>query len=106
MFEQASIDNSGLLKRPWAMTVSLAGQAAALSAVALVSLIQTDSLTPRASFFTGVVGPPAPPSNHRSTAKAATQAVKSPLRPFTAPPNVPKGISPAGFDAALLSLDV
>jgi hypothetical protein len=39
MFEQASIDSSGLLKRPWAMTVSLAGQAAALSAVALVSLI-------------------------------------------------------------------
>jgi len=106
MFEQASIESSGLLKRPWAITVSFAGQAVALSAVALVSLIHTDSLTPRAAFFTGVVGPPGPPpTQNRSTVKAATQAVKSPLRPFTAPPNVPKGISPAGHEAAILSQD-
>src|SRR6266550_9632024 len=106
MFEQASIESSGLLKRPWAITVSFAGQAAALSAVALVSLIHTDSLTPRAAFFTGVVGPPgSPPTNKQSTVKAATQAVKSPLRPFTSPANVPQGISPAGHEAAILSQD-
>ena len=62
MFEQASIESSGLLQRPWAMTVSLAGQAAALSAVVLVSLVHTDSLVPRASYFTGVVGPAGPSS--------------------------------------------
>ena len=106
MFEQASIESSGLLKRPWAITVSFAGQAAALSAVALVSLIHTDSLTPRAAFFTGVVGPTGPlPTHNRSTVKAATQAVKSPLHVFTAPMSIPKGISSTGPEAPMLSPD-
>jgi protein TonB len=106
MFEQASIESSGLLKRPWAITVSFVGQAAALSAVALVSLIHTDSLTPRAAFFTGVVGPPGlPPTHNRSTVKAATQAVKSPLHSFAAPMSIPKGISSTGPEAPMLSPD-
>jgi periplasmic protein TonB len=106
MFEQASIESSGLLKRPWAITVSFAGQAAALSAVALVSLIHTDSLTPRAVFFTGMVGPPGPPpTQNRSNVKAATQAVKSPSHIFTAPMSIPKGISSTGPEAPTLSPD-
>ena len=106
MFEQASIDHSGLLKRPWAITVSFAGQAAALSAVALVSLIHTDSLTPRAAFFTGVVAPPGPaPAPNRSRVGADTQTSKSPLRIFSAPISIPKGISSAGTEAPMLFQD-
>jgi protein TonB len=106
MFEQASIENSGLLKRPWAMTVSFAGQAAALSAVALVSLIQPDSLTPRAAFFTGIVAPPGPaPEHNRSSVRAVTQPTKSSLRIFTAPLSIPKSISSAGPELPMLSPD-
>jgi periplasmic protein TonB len=105
MFEQTSIDDSGLLKRPWAMTVSFAGQAAALSALALVSLIHTDSLTPRAAFFTGVVAPPGPvPAHNRSTISAASQAMKIPWR-LTAPVSVPRSISSTGPEAPMLSPD-
>jgi protein TonB len=106
MFEQASIESSGLLKRPWAMTASFAGQAAAISAVALVSLIHTDSL-PRAAYFTGVVAPPPgpPPTHNQSSAKAVTRAAKAPWRPFTAPPSVPKGINLAGPESAMLLPD-
>ena len=105
MFEQTTIETSGLLKRPWAITVSFAGQAAALSAVALVSLIHTDSL-PRAAYFTGI---PAPPrrliQQTQSSVKAATQPVKAPWRLLTAPLNIPKGISSAGPEAPMLSPD-
>jgi len=104
MFEQASIESSGLLKRPWAMTVSLAGQAAALSAVVLVSLVHTDSLMPRASYFTGVVGPARHPPNHdKPRTAAATRPAKNSWRVFTAPISIPKGISTAGPEAPLLS---
>src|SRR5216684_9079255 len=106
MFEQASIESSGLLKRPWAITVSFAGQAAALSAVALVSLIHTDSLTPRAAFFTGVVGPPGPPPAHnRSSVRATAQTTKSTLRVFSAPTSIPRSISSAGPETLMLSPD-
>ena len=106
MFEQASIDHSGLLKRPWAMTVSFAGQAAALSAVALVSLIHTDSLTPRSAFFISVVAPPGPtPAHNRSSARAVTQPVRTPWRWLTAPMSVPRSISSEGPEAPVLSLD-
>jgi hypothetical protein len=36
MFEQASIDTRGMLRSPWAITASLAGQMAAVSAVIFV----------------------------------------------------------------------
>jgi protein TonB len=105
MFEQASIEHSGLLKRPWAMTVSFAGQAAALSAVAMVSLIHTDSL-PRAAYFTGIPAPPRPLVPHtQSRVRAATQPVKTPWRLLTAPMSVPKSISLAGPEAPMLSPD-
>jgi periplasmic protein TonB len=106
MFEQASIESSGLLKRPWVMTVSLAGQAAVLSAVVLVSLVHTDSLVPRASYFTGVVGPGEPHPNHDKPRTAgATRSAKNPWRVFTAPISIPKGISLTGSEAPLLSQD-
>jgi protein TonB len=106
MFEQASIESSGLLKRPWVMTVSLAGQAAVLSAVVLVSLVHTDSLVPRASYFTGVVGPVGSPPNHDKPRTAgATRSAKNPWRVFTAPISIPKGISLTGSEALLLSQD-
>src|ERR1700730_4792900 len=106
MFEQASIESSGLLKRPWVMTVSFAGQAVALSAVVLVSLVHTDSLVPRASYFTGVVGPVEHPPNHDTPRTVGTtRPAKNSWRVFTAPIRVPKGISTAGSDAPLLSQD-
>jgi periplasmic protein TonB len=106
MFEQASIESSGLLKRPWVMTLSLAGQAAALSAVVLVSLVHTDFLVPRASYFTGVVGPAGPPPNHdRPRTAGATRPAKNPWRVFTAPISIPKGISLTGSEGPLLSQD-
>src|SRR5579859_5911069 len=104
MFEQTSIDDSGLLKRPWAMTVSFAGQAAAVSAVALVSLVHTDSL-PRAAYFTGVVAPPGPLPHDQSRPAGVTRSSKSPWRIFTAPVSIPKGISAAGPEAPLLLPD-
>jgi periplasmic protein TonB len=109
MFEQASIESSGLLKRPWAITVSFAGQAAAISAVALVSLIHTDSL-PRAAYFTGVVAPLGPPpgptpTHSRSSGKAVAQQAKTLLRVFTAPVSIPKGVSLAGPESVMLSPD-
>ena len=104
MFEQASIESSGLLKRPWAMTVSFAGQAAALSAVVLVSLVHTDSL-PRAAYFTGVVAPPGPLPHDQARPAGVTRSAKSPWRIFTAPLSIPKGISAAGPEAPLLLPD-
>jgi protein TonB len=108
MFEQASIENSGLLRRPWAMSVSFAGQVAAISAVALVSLMHTDSL-PRAAYFTGVVahlGPPPGPDHNRSSAKAVVaQGAKAQLRVFIAPTSIPKGINTAGPETLMLAPD-
>ena len=105
MFEQASIESSGLLKRPWVMTVSFAGQTAVLSAVVLVSLIQTDTL-PRGAFFTGVVAPPPPaPPISGSRASAVAQRPKMPLPTFTAPAIIPKGVSSVGPETPMLSTD-
>jgi protein TonB len=104
MFEQASIESSGLLKRPWAMTVSFAGQAAVLSAVVLVSLIQTDTL-PRTAFFAGVVAPPSPaPPVTGPRGKAVAQQPNMPL-PFTAPAAIPRGVSLVGPEMPMLSSD-
>ena len=105
MFEQASIDSSGLLKRPWAITVSFAGQAAALSAVAVVSLIQTDSL-PRTNYFSIPTPPRYSFADTRSTTKAtATQPVKTRSRLFVAPMSIPRAVGSAGPDAPRLSPD-
>jgi protein TonB len=66
MFEQASIDTRGMLRSPWAITVSVVGQALLLSAGIVVSLLQTDTL-PRGFAITRVAAPwirqkPAEPS--------------------------------------------
>jgi protein TonB len=105
MFEQASIESSGLLKRPWAMTVSFAGQAAVLSAVVLVSLIHTDSL-PRVAFLTGVPAPPRPPiRGSRSHVKTATLPAITPLHVFTMPSSIPRGVSSVGLETLMLAPD-
>jgi protein TonB len=44
MFEQASLDTRGVLRSPWAITVSFAGQSLALTTGILISLIHTDAL--------------------------------------------------------------
>src|SRR5260370_20087573 len=103
MFEQASIESPGLLKRPLAMTISLAGQAAAVSAVALVSLLHIESL-PKAPFFVAVPTPvrlaPIPTG---SSAPAATKPAKQPLIVFTAPAAIPVGIHTTGPETTMLS---
>jgi len=104
MFEQASIQGPGLLKRPWAMTISLASQVAALAAAVLVSLIRTDSL-PRASFLTGLVapGPPAPNSIPRNQTGVVRGSKISP-HPFVAPTTIPKGVDMEARDAPALAI--
>ena len=56
MFEQASIDTRGMLRSPWAMMASVAGQTLALGVVAVVSLIHTDAL-PRGFLMTNIAPP-------------------------------------------------
>jgi protein TonB len=77
MFEQASIDTRGVLKSPWAITASVAGQTLVLSAGILVSLIHTDAL-PRSVSITTVTAPGGP-------LKAAAPSVgpATPARPRT-----------------------
>lgn len=102
MFEQASIDSPGLLKRPLAMTISLAGQAAAVSAVALVSLIHIESL-PKATLF-GVTAPPRPVHSGVFTkARPAPPSTKQPLLVFTAPAAIPVGIHTTGPETTMLA---
>jgi periplasmic protein TonB len=103
MFEQASIESPGLLKRPWAMTISLAGQVAALGAAVLVSLIQTDSL-PRASFLSGLVAPGPPARNPTPPARTvAVRSSKTSPHAFVAPTMIPQSISTDAPDAPALS---
>jgi protein TonB len=59
MFEQASIDTRGMLKRPWAITASVVGQTLALSVGILVSLIHTGAL-PRGASITTIAAPGGP----------------------------------------------
>lgn len=101
MFEQASIDSPGLLKRPWAISISLLGQAAILSAVALVSLLHTNAL-PAGFSFTRVVAPgrsPAPPPASRGAKAPATAARATEAKAFHAPSVIPAHISMGVIDA-------
>jgi periplasmic protein TonB len=82
MFEQASIDTRGMLKSPWAITASVAGQTLALSAGILVSLIHTDAL-PRASLITTIAAPTATLKRDASQSVSATvQRAKTSHRVF------------------------
>src|SRR6266571_4523539 len=89
MFEQASIDTRGMLRSPWAITVSVAGQALLLSAGIVVSIFQTDTL-PRGFAITRVA---APGTRQKSAEPAAGSPVARPTRtgphPFFAPSKIP-----------------
>src|SRR5260370_37419670 len=76
MFEQASIDTRGMLRSPWAITVSVLGQALLLSAGIVVSLLQTDTL-PRGFAITRVA---APWIRQQSAEPSAGSAVARPIR--------------------------
>jgi len=103
MFEQASIESPGLLKRPLAMTISLAGQAAAVSAVALVSLLHLDSL-PKPTFFAAVPAPVRPmPIPAGAGVPAAARPARQALIVFSAPASIPAGIHPTGPESMLLT---
>src|SRR6266545_6477580 len=85
MFEQASIDTRGMLKRPWAITASVAGQALALSVGILVSLIHTDAL-PRGASITTIAAPGGPLKPAAPLSGSATvQRSKTAHRPFVLP---------------------
>jgi len=89
MFEQASIDTRGMLRSPWAITVSVAGQALLLSAGIVVSIFQTGTL-PRGFAITRVA---APWTRQKSAEPAAGSPVARPTRtgphPFFAPSKIP-----------------
>jgi protein TonB len=94
MFEQALIESPGLPKRPLAIGISCASQAAAVTAVALFSLLHTDGL-PRGIFFTHVVAPgrAAPPvSGTRRQATARALLVRPDSRVFHAPSFIPRTV--------------
>src|SRR5437667_3441656 len=87
MFEQASIDSRGMLKGPWAITASVAGQTIVLSAAILASLIHIDAL-PRGFSITAITAPgsplkPAPPT----AGSAAVQRTQTTPHPFVFPTN-------------------
>jgi len=85
------------------MTISFAGQAAVLTTAALVSFLHTDSL-PNGFRVMGVAAPgrPAPASPPKPQAAAGVTMVKTPWRPFTAPPAIPNRIEMDGAAAASL----
>src|SRR5262249_55345585 len=92
MFEQVSIESSRLLRRPWAMGLSVLGQSAILGVAALLSLWQTGSL-PRVSLVTGVVPPgrrvvqnEPPRAMERFSGPRAAEHV------FTMPASIPTGV--------------
>src|SRR5436189_6173200 len=92
MFEQASLDTSGPLKSPWALTFAFAGQALVLSAVVLASLVHTDFL-PKSIFSVGLTAPvpPGPATPPHSQPRQLRPQPSSP-HPFTAPPTIPRTI--------------
>jgi len=87
MFEQVSIDTRGMLKSPWAITASVAGQTIVLSAAILASLIHIDAL-PRGFSITTITAPggplkPAPPT----AGSAVVQRSQTTPHPFVFPTN-------------------
>src|SRR5436309_38642 len=105
MFEQASIDTRGMLRSPWAITASVAGQTIVVGAVGLISLLQTDAL-PKALFMPG---PLAAPGNHIKVVDPPAGSVvprRSPssLRVFVAPAKISALQDNNSHDAAVLAL--
>src|SRR5262249_51795596 len=87
MFEQASIDTRGMLKSPWAITASVAGQTIVLSAAILASLIHIEAL-PRGFSITTITAPGSPLKPAPATAgSTAAQRPQMPHRPFVFQPN-------------------
>jgi len=106
MFEQASIDTRGMLRSPWAITVSVAGQALLLSAGIVVSIFQTDTL-PRGFAITRVA---APWTLQKPAEPAAGSPVARPTRtgphPFFAPSKIPDlQAKNSSASASLLHID-
>jgi len=94
MFEQVLVSRQGQASRPLAMTISFTGQVAALTAVALISLFRTDSLTSAFSFVR--VAAPAGPSQRtppHTTAVSKPTSARTPWRVFTQPTRVPTQIA-------------
>jgi len=88
MFEQASLDNRGALKSPWAFAISISGQTLLITAGVLISLVHTEVI-PRLPSFTFVspsMSGPSRPSEQQAPARSATRA----SRAFTMPVSVPK----------------
>src|SRR5258708_1998596 len=112
MFEQSSIDTRGMLKSPWAITASVAGQTIVLSAAILVSLIHIDAL-PRGFSITAITAPGAPlkptPPTAGSAAVARPQVshrvfVFQPSRATptdSSPQNVALSLLPAGPEGVI-----
>jgi protein TonB len=84
MFEQASIDTRGMLKSPWAITASVAGQTIVLSAAILASLIHIDAL-PRGFSITTITVPGSPLKPAAPTAGSTSGPRTQPTRPFVFP---------------------
>jgi protein TonB len=100
MFEQASIESPGLPRRPLALGISFVSQVAAVTAVALFSLLHTDVL-PRGFFFTHVVAPgrDAPPvSGSRRKAATRTPLVKADSKIFHVPSVIPRTVQMGVID--------
>src|SRR5690348_11408299 len=89
MFEQATIDTRGMLRSPWAITASVAGQTIVIGAGVLISLLQTDAL-PKGIFMTG---PIAAPGNHIKVVDPPAGSVvprksRTAPHPFVAPSRI------------------
>ena len=112
MFEQASIDTRGMLKNPWAITASVAGQTIVLSAAILVSLIHIDAL-PRGLSITTITAPGGPLKSAAPTAASApVPRPQTTPHPFvfptkradslvSSPQNVALSLLPPGPEAAV-----
>src|SRR5215831_17416684 len=111
MFEQVSVDTGGMLKSPWAITASVAGQTIVLSAAILVSLIHIDAL-PRGFSITTIAAPggplkPAPPTVPSTIGQRTPMAhrpfvfpTKRADRVDSSPQNVALSLLPPGPEGA------
>src|SRR5947207_9550488 len=91
MFEQASIDTRGMLRSPWAITASVAGQTIVVGAGVLISLLQTDAL-PKA--FLAATGIRAPGKSIEVVDPPVGSTVPRPVRPALRVFTYPTKISP------------
>src|SRR5438445_10927012 len=93
MFEQSALDTRGALRSPWALTVSVFGQALVVSVAFLISILHTDAI-PRALLSVGLVAPgvpsgPAPKPVQSSAARPA----RASRNVFTQPSIIPRMIA-------------